>query len=146
MCATIFRSLPCCCRVVLLQLGVVMFRDSRNAEGATQADHPPQQLKYGDTTHTLQSSSESHRCELYKSSGAGSDDAEFEFAGLIHHSLTVQKVEDVTAGVDSALQQLRSSMAAISEVREANKYASPVFPGRSHDLLQRSRDLLVVIP
>ncbi|KAH7390783.1 hypothetical protein DE146DRAFT_619296, partial [Phaeosphaeria sp. MPI-PUGE-AT-0046c] len=80
-----------------------------------------QQLKFGDKTHTLQSSSESHRYELYRSSGTGSDDAEFEFAGLIHHSLTVQKAEDVTAGVDSALQQLRSSMAAISECREANK-------------------------
>jgi hypothetical protein len=34
----------------------------------------------------------------------------------------------VTAGIDSALQQLRSSMAAISEIKEANKYASPVFP------------------
>jgi RNA polymerase II elongation factor ELL len=63
---------------------------------------------------------------LYKTSGAGNDD--LEFAGLIQHSLTVQKAEDVTAGVDSALQQLRSSMAAISEIKEANKYASPVFP------------------
>jgi RNA polymerase II elongation factor ELL len=83
----------------------------------------------------LQSSSESHRYELYKSSGAGDDD-EFEFAGLINHSLTVQKAEDVTAGVDSALQQLRSSMAAISEFKEANKYASPVFPWLSSDLPQ----------
>jgi hypothetical protein len=47
----------------------------------------------------------------------------------------VQKAEDVTAGVDSALQQLRSSMAAISEFKEANKYASPVFPRLSCDLL-----------
>ena len=86
-----------------------------------------QQLKYGDKTHVLHSSSESHRFELYKSSGAGSDD-EFEFAGLINHSLTVQKAEDVTAGVDSALEQLRSSMAAISEFKQANKYAFPVFP------------------
>jgi RNA polymerase II elongation factor ELL len=37
----------------------------------------------------------------------------------------VQKAEDVTAGVDSALEQLRSSMAAISEFKQANKYASP---------------------
>ncbi|KAF2030549.1 hypothetical protein EK21DRAFT_111863 [Setomelanomma holmii] len=78
------------------------------------------QLKYGDKTHVLQSSSESYRCELYKSSGTGSDD-EFEFAGLINHNLTVQKADDVTASVDSALEQLRSSMAAISEIKEANK-------------------------
>lgn len=75
----------------------------------------------------LQASSESHRYELYKTSSAGHDD-EFEFAGLINHSITVQKAEDVTAGVDSALEQLRSSMAAMKEVKEANKYASPVFP------------------
>jgi hypothetical protein len=66
----------------------------------------------------LQSSSEVHRCELYQSSETGS----FEFAGSINHSLLVHKAEDVTAGVDSALEQLRSNMAAISEFKEANKY------------------------
>ena len=89
------------------------------------ADDTTQQLKYGDKTHVLLSDFESHRYELYKSSGAGNGDGELEFAGLINHSLTVQKAEDVTAGVDSALQ---SSMAAITEFKEANKYASPVFP------------------
>lgn len=74
----------------------------------------------------LQSSAELHRYELYKSSDDSSDDGQLEFAGLIHHSLTVHKAEDVTAGVDSALEQLRSNMAAISEFKEANKYASPV--------------------
>jgi RNA polymerase II elongation factor ELL len=78
----------------------------------------------------LQSSSESHRCELYRTSEAGGDDA-LEFAGLVHHSLAVQKADDVTAGVDSALEQLRSSMAAISEFKQANKYASLVFHGCS---------------
>ena len=77
----------------------------------------------------LQSSTELHRYELYKSSGTGGgdDDDTLEFAGLINHSLMVHKAEDVTAGVDSALEQLRSNMAAISEFKEANKYASPVF-------------------
>jgi RNA polymerase II elongation factor ELL len=99
-------------------------------DGTTLANHTTQQLKYGDKTHVLLSDFDSHRCELYKSSGAGNgnSDGEFEFAGLINHSLTVQKAEDVTAGVDSALQQLKSSMAAITEFKEANKYASPVFP------------------
>ncbi|KAF1914440.1 hypothetical protein BDU57DRAFT_454195 [Ampelomyces quisqualis] len=80
---------------------------------------PPQQLKYGDKSHVLQSSTESRRYELYKSAGGGG--GELAFAGLIHHSLTVQKAEDVTAGVDSALLQLKSSMAAITEFKEANK-------------------------
>ena len=75
----------------------------------------------------LQSSTELHRYELYKSSGDdGEIDGQLEFAGLIHHSLTVHKAEDVTAGVDSSLEQLRNNMAAISEFKEANKYASLV--------------------
>lgn len=63
---------------------------------------------------------------MYTASGAGSD-GQLEFAGLINHSLTVQPAEDVTAGVDSALEQLRSSMAAMAEIKEANKYASLPF-------------------
>ncbi|KAJ5055651.1 hypothetical protein J3E72DRAFT_228043 [Bipolaris maydis] len=90
------------------------------------------QLKYGDKTHMLQSSAELHRYELYKSSDDSSDDGQLEFAGLIHHSLTVHKAEDVTAGVDSALEQLRSNMAAISEFKEANKtIVADATPGRT---------------
>ena len=84
-----------------------------------------QQLKYGDKSHMLQTSSESYRHELYQSSGTGTNH-DFTFAGLINHSLAVQKAEEVTAGVDSALEQLKSSMAAISEMKEANKYVSPL--------------------
>ncbi|KAF1830315.1 hypothetical protein BDW02DRAFT_559308 [Decorospora gaudefroyi] len=109
---------------------------------SVRSGKPPQiifgrtpQLKYGDKTHMLQSSSELHRYELYKSSGTGSDDGlecEFEFAGLINHSLVVHKAEDVTAGVDSALEQLRSNMAAISEFKEANKtIVGDATPGRT---------------
>lgn len=79
------------------------------------------QLKYGDKTFALQTNPEPYRYELYQSSRTGSDQDEFEFAGLINHSLTVQKAEDVTAGVDSALEQLKNSMAAISDFKEANK-------------------------
>lgn len=83
------------------------------------------QLKYGDKSHVLQSNPENHRFELYQPSGPGNDDDDgddrLKFAGFINHILTVQKAEDVTAGVDSALEQLRSNMAAISEIKEANK-------------------------
>lgn len=96
-------------------------------KGTTLTDAQQQQLKYGDKTHVLQSSPETHHYELYRSSGAGRDD-DLEFAGWINHSLTVQKAEHVTAGVDSALEQLRSSMAAMAELKQANKYASLVFP------------------
>ncbi|KAI0574107.1 hypothetical protein TUN199_08575 [Pyrenophora tritici-repentis] len=104
-----------------------------------KSEKPPQiifgrtpQLKYGDKTHMLQSSTELHRYELYKSSGTGTDDETLEFAGLINHSLVVHKAEDVTAGVDSALEQLRSNMAAISEFKEANKtIVGDATPGRT---------------
>ncbi|KAF2471038.1 uncharacterized protein BDR25DRAFT_342812 [Lindgomyces ingoldianus] len=90
-------------------------------EEGTLADGPPQQLKYGDNkTHVLQTTPESHRYELYETSSAGGDD-DLTFTGLINHSLAVQKAEAVTAGVDTALEQLKNSMAAISEFKEANK-------------------------
>ncbi|KAF3002447.1 hypothetical protein E8E13_004688 [Curvularia kusanoi] len=78
------------------------------------------QLKVGDKTHVLQSSPETHTYELYTSSGTGSDH-DLEFAGVVNHNLIVQEAADVTAGVDSALATLKSSMAAISEFKEANK-------------------------
>jgi hypothetical protein len=110
------------CAVVASSGAVVGGRGLGN-EGAL-ANHPQQQLKYGDKTYLLQISSESYRYELYHASGAGSD-RDLEFAGLINHSLAVQKADNVTAGVDTALEQLKNSMAAISEFKEANKYASP---------------------
>ncbi|KAH8704361.1 hypothetical protein GQ44DRAFT_778131 [Phaeosphaeriaceae sp. PMI808] len=87
------------------------------------------QLKYGDKTHVLQSNPESYRYELYKSSGTGSDahdddnhaSLELELAGLIGHSLTVQQAEEAAAGADEALVQLKSTMAALSDLKEANK-------------------------
>lgn len=94
-------------------------------EWSTLANHS-QQLRYADKTHALQTSSESSRYELYHASGAGRDDA-LDFTSLIHHSLIVQQAQVVTAGVDTALEQLKNSMAAISELKQANKYASPVF-------------------
>jgi RNA polymerase II elongation factor ELL len=87
-----------------------------------------QQLKYGDKTLTLQSASETTRNELYHSSGTGNDDT-LGFASLVKHSLVVHKAENVTAGVDSALEQLKNSMAAVKEMKEANKYASLVSLG-----------------
>jgi RNA polymerase II elongation factor ELL len=94
-------------------------------EWRTLANHV-QQLRYADKTHSLQTSSESNRHELYRASGAASDDA-LDFTSLINHSLIVQQAQVVTAGVDTALEQLKNSMAAISELKQANKYASPVF-------------------
>ncbi|KAF2017777.1 hypothetical protein BU24DRAFT_344488 [Aaosphaeria arxii CBS 175.79] len=78
------------------------------------------QLKYGDKTHVLNSTPEAYRYELYRSDGSENDD-DLEFAGLINHSLAVQKAEDVMGGVDTALEQLKNSMAAMAELKEANK-------------------------
>jgi RNA polymerase II elongation factor ELL len=75
----------------------------------------------------LQTTSETNRHELYHSSGTGSDHP-LDFTSLIKHTLVVQKAENVTASVDSALEQLKNSMAAVKEMKEANKYASLVSP------------------
>lgn len=60
---------------------------------------------------------------MYKSSGAAAA-GQLEFAGLINHSLAVQKAVDETGRVDPALELLKSNMAAMNEQRQANKYAS----------------------
>ncbi|KAF2494226.1 hypothetical protein BU16DRAFT_528367 [Lophium mytilinum] len=78
------------------------------------------QLKYGDKSHVIQTTSENLRYELYHSAGSDSKD-EYTFAGLINHSLAIQHAEQVTSGVDTALEQLKSSMAAIHNIKEANK-------------------------
>jgi hypothetical protein len=65
---------------------------------------------------------------------------------VINHNLIVQEAADVTAGVDSALATLKSSMAAISEFKEANKYASPVFPRLPNDLWCRVDRLIHPCP
>ncbi|KAF2751239.1 hypothetical protein M011DRAFT_395068, partial [Sporormia fimetaria CBS 119925] len=81
--------------------------------------HP--QLKYGDKSYALNTSLEPLRHEVYHASGPGSEDG-LDCVGIIKHNLTVQKkAEDVTAGVDSALAQLKNSMAAMQELKEANK-------------------------
>ncbi|KAF1974142.1 hypothetical protein BU23DRAFT_532116 [Bimuria novae-zelandiae CBS 107.79] len=94
---------------------------------SVRSGKPPQilfgrtpQLKCGDKTLALQSTSENTRHELYHSSGTGGGD-DLEFTSLIKHSLIVQKAENVTAGVDSALELLKNSMAAVKEMKEANK-------------------------
>ncbi|KAF2637333.1 hypothetical protein P280DRAFT_100339 [Massarina eburnea CBS 473.64] len=93
--------------------------------GSLRSGQPPQlffgRTPYGDKTHPLATSSENGRYELYQTSGAGNDDDDLEFSSLINHSLIVEKAGAVTAGVDTALEQLKSSMAAISELKQANK-------------------------
>lgn len=74
------------------------------------------QLRYGTKTHTLQTTLESHRNEIYQPGDAG-----LEFAGLVSHRLAVQKAQEAAAQVDSALAQLKNNMQAVAEYREANK-------------------------
>ncbi|CAI6339490.1 unnamed protein product [Periconia digitata] len=79
------------------------------------------QLKYGHKTHTLQTTPENGRYELYHTSGAGSSDDDLQFSSLVNHTLVVERADAVTASVDTALEQLKNSMAAISELKQANK-------------------------
>lgn len=45
----------------------------------------------------------------------------------------------MTASVDSALEQLKNSMAAVKEMKEANKYASLESPRLPLSLMPRCR-------
>jgi RNA polymerase II elongation factor ELL len=49
----------------------------------------------------------------------------WEFSGLINHSLSIQQVEQETAGTDHALEKLKNTMASIEQEREARKYVYP---------------------
>lgn len=85
-----------------------------------------QRIKYGDKACLLHCSTESYYYELYYSSRANGDES-LEFTSIINHNLIMPSPEDLTSDVDTALEQLKASMAAISELKEANKYVSLVF-------------------
>jgi RNA polymerase II elongation factor ELL len=55
----------------------------------------------------------------------------WEFTGLINHSISIQQVEQETAGTDHALEKLKNTMASIEQEREARKY---VFTTPNHKM------------
>lgn len=78
-------------------------------------------LKYGNNeTRILETAPEKFRHELYN---AGTDDDEdgMHFEGLLNHRLAIRKAEQASAGMDSALATLKSSLASLSQEKEARR-------------------------
>jgi RNA polymerase II elongation factor ELL len=74
--------------------------------------------------HVLESAPSKFRQELYKASGdAGKakDNAEWEFAGLVNHTLTLQKAKEVSEGMEAALATMRSNMASMEQDLQARR-------------------------
>jgi RNA polymerase II elongation factor ELL len=87
------------------------------------ANERKQVLRYEGKSHSLQSQPEKYRHELYQSTNEGKPN-EWNFAGLINHSLEIQRVEEASAKTDKALETLKNNMAAIEHEREGRRFVS----------------------
>jgi hypothetical protein len=74
-------------------------------------------LRIGSRSLTLASRPAKLGPEIYRAH----DDDEWEFAGHVSHSLTIQKAEDPSAGLDEALAVLKNNMASMEKERDARK-------------------------
>ena len=87
-----------------------------------RANAPQKQLiKYDGKSHELHTKPEKFRYELYRENQENEGEP-WEFNGLINHSLSIQHVQEASAGTDRALEALKNTMASIEQEREARKY------------------------
>jgi len=49
------------------------------------------------------------------------DEREWLYSGVVDHVLTLQKAQEVTEGVEEALQKLKNNMASIKQEEEAKR-------------------------
>jgi len=75
-------------------------------------------LRYDGKSLPLHVGPEKFRHELYRAGESDSED-EWSFTGLINHTLQIQQVEQASAGMDKALETLKTNMAAIEQDRKA---------------------------
>ncbi|KAF2839394.1 hypothetical protein M501DRAFT_788482 [Patellaria atrata CBS 101060] len=88
-------------------------------------------IRYGSKSHMLEASQEKYRHELYRVGGEETEN-EMAFAGLINTTLSIQKVDEATAGVDAALETLKNNIATINREKEAQKLqGSPLIKSSS---------------
>lgn len=80
-----------------------------------------QRLEYGSKSRLIEPSTEKFRHELYRYDEHGDGAQEWEFCGLINHSLQLHKLNESVQSSDKALENLRNHMASINEQREAEK-------------------------
>lgn len=75
-------------------------------------------LRYGARSVTLETRPSKFRPEIYKVSN---EKDEWDFSGLISHSLCVEKIKDDSAGLDEAMAVLKNNMASFEKERDARK-------------------------
>jgi RNA polymerase II elongation factor ELL len=78
-----------------------------------------QTLHYGSRSQQFHSCSEKHRSEVYRSSPTETNG--LYFAGVLSHSLEVQKAKEDTAATDEALANLEQSLNAFERGKESRK-------------------------
>jgi RNA polymerase II elongation factor ELL len=71
--------------------------------------------------HVLESAPSKFRQELYQVSGKAKDQVEWGFAGLVNHTLTLQKAKEVSDGMEAALAVMRSNMASMEQDLQARR-------------------------
>jgi hypothetical protein len=74
-------------------------------------------LRFGSRSVTLASRPVKLHPEIYRVE----DEDSWEFAGHVSHSLSIQKTEDPSAGLDEALAVLKTNMASMEKERDARK-------------------------
>ncbi|KAF2668807.1 hypothetical protein BT63DRAFT_456448 [Microthyrium microscopicum] len=74
-------------------------------------------LRLGNHNHVLDCRPSNIRHELYQEDEENK--GQWEFAGLISHSLGVKKMEEQSAGMDQALEALKNNMASIQKEQAA---------------------------
>ncbi|KAL2215950.1 hypothetical protein M432DRAFT_121441 [Thermoascus aurantiacus ATCC 26904] len=78
-----------------------------------------QTLYYGSKAQQFHSCPETHRSEIY--SYSPSDKENLYLAGVLSHSLEVQKAKEATAATDEALANLEQSLSAFERGKESKK-------------------------
>jgi len=76
-------------------------------------------IRFDGKSHILHPSQDKFRNELYRSDDGLEN--EWAFAGLVNHTLVAEQVQEASAGMDKALETLKSQMRSIEEEREARK-------------------------
>lgn len=81
--------------------------------------HPS--LHYAGKTQSFHAYPETHRSEIYHTSADDNDKQNLYFAGVLSHSLEVEKAQEATAATDQALANLEESLNAFERGKESKK-------------------------
>lgn len=76
-------------------------------------------LRYGTTSTLLHITPSRFRNEIYKRDSDESQDLRFK--GLVSHTISMKKVEETTAGAETAMATLKAQMASYNQEKASNQ-------------------------